>query len=53
MYEYKGFTAKIWQDGMKWYGIIFGLDIHFEAMSEESAIEEFHKIADGHMPEPD
>jgi len=53
MYEYEGFTAKIWHDGMKWLGIVFGLDIRFEADTEEAAVEMFHGIADEHAPEPD
>lgn len=53
MYEYEGFTAKIWKDGANWCGVIYGLDIRFEADTEESAVEIFHRIADEHMPEPD
>ena len=53
MYEYKGFTAKIWEADGKWNGIIFGLEIRFEAETEEACVEEFHRIADEHMPEPD
>ena len=53
MKEYKGFTAKIWEEDGKWKGVIFGLDIRFEAETEGKCVDVFHKIVDEHMPEPD
>ena len=53
IHTYKGFSAKIQKDGEKWTGIIFGLEIIFEADTEENCVNEFHRIADEHQPEPD
>lgn len=53
IYKYKGFSVKIIQDGDKWRGTLYGLNISFEGDTEEAAVAEFHRIADEHLLEPD
>ena len=47
---YKGFVANIVKNEEKLEGIILGLNMKFNANSEENCISEFHRIVDENMP---